>query len=83
MPSYSIRSTRSDPSVPTPMLDRLTSDGWSSVPLRRTMPLGSPLAEKKSPLTPATVADADARRSMAVRPSRPTTVLFESAAVSP
>ena len=65
------------------MLDRSASGGWSSTPERSTMPLGSPLAAKKSPLTPATVAVAEARRSIALSGSRPETTPFESAGARP
>ena len=74
---------RSEPSAATPMLDRSAAGGWSSTPERSTMPLGSPLGAKKSPLTPATVAVADTRRSIAVSGSRPAMTPFESAGARP
>ena len=61
-----------------PMLERPASGGWSSAPSRIRIPLGAPLAPKRSPLTPATVAPPESRFSIAVSRSVPTIVSFES-----
>ena len=72
------RATFSVPDESKPMLERPGSGGWSSAPLRMTIPLGAPLTVVRSPFTPATVAVVESRRSIAVRRSVPTIASFES-----
>ncbi len=69
--SMATRPTTSAPDESMPMLERPRSGGWSRAPLRITIPLGAPLTPNRSPLTPATVAPAEDRVSIAVRRSVP------------
>jgi len=67
------------PSVVIPALVRPGAGPLSSTPARSSSPLGCPLVANRSPLIPATVACADACRSIAESVSVPASAFCDSA----